>query len=149
MAMRLVTSLPDEVVQTQLARVIASRQFCNAPRLSRFLTYVVEQCLAGRSDRLKGYTIGLEVFDKDADFDPQTDTIVRVQARALRQKLDQYYAQDGVDDPVYISIAKGGYEPTFFVSWEGEKPTDSVVAANSRRTNKPSIAVRECPELCV
>ena len=141
MAMRLVTSLPDEVVQTQLARVIASRQFCNAPRLSRFLTYVVEQCLAGRSDRLKGYTIGLEVFDKDADFDPQTDTIVRVQARALRQKLDQYYAQDGVDDPVYISIAKGGYEPTFFVSWEGEKPTDSVVAANSRRTNKPSIAV--------
>ncbi len=89
--MKLTTSLPREVVETQLARIVASKQFCNAPRLSRFLTYVVEESLAGRSDRLKGYAIALEAFDKPADFDPQTDTIVRVQARALRQKLDHYY----------------------------------------------------------
>lgn len=140
-AMRLVTSLPSEVVQTQLDRIVGSRHFCNAPRLSRFLTYVVEQSLAGRSDRLKGYTIGLDVFDKDKDFDPQTDTIVRVQARALRQKLGQYYAQDGADDPVHISIAKGGYEPAFFMSWDGEKPKESDIVPNFWRTKKPSIAV--------
>lgn len=135
------TSLPDDVVHAQLARIIGSRQFCNAPRLSRFLAYVVEQSLCGRADRLKGYTIGLEVFDKGANFDPQTDTIVRVQARALRQKLDQYYSQDGAHDPVYIAIAKGGYEPTFFVSWNDDirqRPEGATQVLSSR---KPSIAV--------
>lgn len=115
MDLQLASSLPCDVVKAQLARVVDSRQFRNAPRLSRFLTYVVEQNLAGRSDQLKGYTIGVEVFDKDEDFDPQTDTIVRVQARALRQKLEQYYRQDGADDPIHIVIAKGGYEPEYYV----------------------------------
>lgn len=139
--MRLATSLPDEVVQTQLARIVGSQQFRNAPRLSRFLTYVVEQSLAGRSDRLKGYTIGLEVFDKGDGFDPQTDTIVRVQARALRQKLDQYYSQDGADDPVHISIAKGGYEPAFYVSWDGQKPTNEDASSSRPISERPSVAV--------
>lgn len=139
--MKLTTSLPREVVETQLARVIGSRHFCNAPRLSRFLSYVVEESLAGRLDRLKGYTVGLEVFDKPEDFDPQTDTIVRVQARAMRQKLDQYYAQDGAQDPIHISIAKGSYEPAFFLSWDGEMQTDEESNSNSASSNKPSIAI--------
>lgn len=88
-------SISAEAATAHLVHVIASPQFRNAPRLSRFLSYVVKESLAGRVDRLKGYTIGLEVFDKPEDFDPQTDTIVRMQARVLRQKLDQYYAQDG------------------------------------------------------
>ena len=140
-AMQLTTSLPNEVVETQLDRIIGSKQFCNAPRLSRFLRYVVEESLAGRTDRLKGYTIGLEVFDKPAGFDPQTDTIVRVQARALRQKLSQYYAQEGKDDPVHITIVKGSYQPSFFVSWDGERPEDKAVAPPSVSSSKPSIAV--------
>ena len=70
--MELTTSLPREVIETQLSRIIDSSQFRNAPRLSRFLTYVVDQSLAGRAEHLKGYTIGLEVFDKPDDFDPQT-----------------------------------------------------------------------------
>jgi TolB-like protein len=139
--MQLTTSLPKEVVETQLSRVIGSRQLCNSPRLSRFLTYVVEESLAGRPDRLKGYTIGVEAFDRPEDFDPQTDTIVRVQARALRQKLDQYYAQDGLDDPVHITIPKGSYEPSFYVSWDGEKPEDVGVTSAVARSTKPSIAV--------
>lgn len=139
------SSLPEDVVRAQLARIVASRQFRNAPRLSRFLTYVVEQDLAGRSDRLKGYSIGVEVFDKDEDFDPQTDTIVRVQARALRQKLDEYYLQDGVKDPVHIVIAKGAYEPKYYLP----KPNDAAEDVSETpdeggkppATEKPSIAV--------
>jgi len=135
------TSVPPETVTAHLAQVVSSRQFCNAPRLSRFLTYVVEETLAGRVDRLKGYTIGLEVFDKPEDFDPQTDTIVRVQARALRQKLDQYYAQDGAQNPLRITIAKGSYEPTFApflgAGWQAEEEWSVPVQS----PNRPSIAV--------
>ncbi len=131
-------TVPNHMVETQLGRIIASRQFRNAPRLSRFLTYVVNERLTGRLDRLKGYTIGLEVFDKNDDFDPQADTIVRVQARALRQKLDQYYTQDGVQDPVQITMTRGSYEPGFVVVKNaGDIPTDARPAA----LNKPSIAV--------
>lgn len=139
--MKRTTSLPREVVQPQLDRIIASRQFCNAPRLSRFLSYVVEESLAERLDRLKGYTIGLEVFDKPEDFDPQTDTIVRVQARALRQKLDQYYAQDGAQDPVRISVAKGSYEPAFYLFGGGDRHTDGDAIVPAAPSTKPSIAV--------
>jgi len=139
--MKLAASLPREVIETQLSRVTESSQFRNAPRLSRFLTYVVKESLAGRAGHLKGYTIGLEVFDKPDDFDPQTDTIVRVQARSLRQKLDQYYSQEGRDDPVHITIAKGSYEPSFGISWDGEKPADPAENAPATSTAKPSVAV--------
>jgi TolB-like protein len=135
-AMKPPTSLPGHIVHAQLERIVASRQFCNAPRLSRFLTYVVSESLAGRHDRLKGYSIGLEVFDKPDDFDPQTDTIVRVQARALRQKLDQYYTQYGAHDLVLISIAKGSYEPAFLLAGDADDPQ-----MPPRDTDKPSIAV--------
>lgn len=148
MNLQLASSLPHDLVQAQLTRIVDSRQFRNAPRLSRFLTFVVEQSLAGRSDQLKGYTIGLEVFDKDEDFDPQTDTIVRVQARALRQKLDHYYRQDGTNDPVHIVIAKGGYQPEFYLNSvdedlkdEHEKPEIDRDTPVVLAPDRPSIAV--------
>lgn len=134
-------SVQSDVVKLLLERIIDSRQFCNSPRLSRFLSYVVEETLEGRMDRLKGYTIGLEVFDKPDDFDPQTDTIVRVQARALRRKLDQYYAQDGAQDPVRISIAKGSYEPKFEQFWDVKPQIKEIASSNVQPTRKPSIAV--------
>lgn len=141
--MQIVTSPTTEMVQTQLARIVESQHFRNAPRLSRFLTYVVEEKLAGHSDQLKGYTIGLEVFDKQDDFDPQIDTIVRVQARVLRLKLDEYYLHEGADDPIHIVIAKGGYDPAFYMSDECESPkkTVLVVAPAPAVSDKPSIAV--------
>lgn len=131
------TSPPPEAIRTELNRIIDSPQFRNAPRLSRFLTYVVQQYLAGKSDRLKGYTIGLEVFDKEAGFDPQTDTIVRVQARALRQKLADYFRQDGADDPVHLVIAKGGYEPSFYLPSDDSRSRTYA----GQLSAKPSIAV--------
>ena len=139
--MKQAAPVPPQMVRSQLDRIIESRQFCNAPRLSRFLCYVVEESLAGRMDRLKGYTIGLEVFDKPEDFDPQTDTIVRVQARSLRQKLDQYYAQDGAQDPVRILMPKGSYEPAFGYFDAAESQVEQETALPVVTSNKPSIAV--------
>lgn len=137
----------ESEVQKHVACIVCSRQFRNAPRLCRFLEYVVHQTLSGNTDALKGYTIGLEVFDKDQDFDPQTDTIVRVQARALRQKLEQYYIQDGANDALRIVIKKGGYEPEFHFSSEGERDTakkdqiENLDVSGLRSAAKPSILV--------
>ena len=95
----------------QLDRLLASAVFANAGRMSRFLKFVVERTLAGEGERLKEYVIGVEVFDRDADYDPRLDAIVRVEAARLRTKLAEYYAGEGRGDAVVLSLPKGGYVP--------------------------------------
>lgn len=104
---------PRDVVREQLRRILAEPTFqASGPRRA-FLRFVVEETLAGRADRLKGFTIAQAVFDRDDDFDPQTDPVVRVEARRLRHDLDGYYAGPGRCDQLIISIPKGGYLPRF------------------------------------
>jgi len=79
----------------QLARILASRTFHQADRLKRFISFIVEETLAGRGTQLKEFVLGLEVFGKDARFDPRTDPLVRVQARRLRLRLASYYLDEG------------------------------------------------------
>jgi tetratricopeptide (TPR) repeat protein len=82
---------------------------------------VVRHALAGEEDRIKEYTIGVEVFDRGPRFDPRVDAIVRVEAMKLRQKLALYYRTDGATDPVSITLPKGAYRPVF-VSHNGPPP---------------------------
>lgn len=103
---------PDDV-RAQLDRILASDTFVNAERLSRFLRYVVGRTLAGEGDQIKEYVIGVEVFDRDDHYDPRVDSIVRVEARRLRGKVDEYYNQGGRNDPVIIQIRRGSYVPVF------------------------------------
>jgi TolB-like protein len=100
----------DEV-RRQLDRLLASAVFANAGRMSRFLRFVVDQTLAGEGERLKEYVIGVEVFDRDATYDPRLDSIVRVEAARLRSKLAEYYAGEGRSDALVLSLPKGGYAP--------------------------------------
>jgi adenylate cyclase len=102
----------DEV-RAELSRILASSGFANADRMATFLRYVVEKTLAGESEQIKEYAIGVDVFGRDADYDPRLDSIVRVEARRLRSKLDEYYGGDGRDDEVVIRLRRGGYAPTF------------------------------------
>ena len=74
---------------------------------------MVERTLSGQSDLLKEYNLGLEVFQRPADYDPKVDPIVRVQARRLRSKLDEYYAGEGAHESLVIQIPKGAYVPVF------------------------------------
>ena len=98
-------------VRRQLDRLLASSGFANAGRMSRFLRFVVEQSLAGEGERLKEYVIGVEVFDRDANYDPRVDSIVRVEAARLRTKLTEYYAGEGREDAIVLTLPKGGYAP--------------------------------------
>jgi TolB-like protein len=106
-------ALDPALVRAALERVLASPAFAGAGRLSRFLRFTVEQALEGRADRVKEYVLGVEVFDRSDGFDPRLDSIVRVEARRLRAKLTEYYAQDGAADPLVIQLPKGAYVPTF------------------------------------
>ena len=98
-------------VRHELARLLGSAVFANAGRMSRFLKFVVEKTLAGEGERLKEYVIGVEVFDRAADYDPRLDAIVRVEAARLRTKLAEYYAGEGRGDAIVLSLPKGGYAP--------------------------------------
>jgi serine/threonine-protein kinase len=102
-------ALPADLVREQLGRILRSPLFTQAPMLSRLLEYVVERTAASQADQLKEYSIGVEVFDRGPSFDPRTDTIVRVQARRLRSKLQDYYRGDGQRDAMVVELPKGRY----------------------------------------
>ncbi len=103
---------PDEV-RAELKRVLASDAFANGGRLGRMLRYVVERTLAGEGDQLKEYVLGVEVFDREETFDPRLDTIVRVEARRLRARLEEYYKGPGASDSVVIRVPRGAYAASF------------------------------------
>lgn len=100
-------------VRAELDRLIASPEFNIPGRAKKFLRYIVEETLAGRAARIKAYTVGTEVFDRDAAFDAQNDPVVRIEAGRLRRALERYYLIAGSADSVTISIPKGGYVPLF------------------------------------
>jgi adenylate cyclase len=102
-----------EEIRAQLARILGHRDFEASGRVRDFLRFVVEETLAGRSDRLKGYTIAVEVFGRGQDFDANLDPIVRIQAGRLRRALEHYYLLAGRNDPVTIRVPKGRYVPIF------------------------------------
>jgi len=100
-------------IRSQLERIIASKPFLNSNRSQRFLRYVVEGSLRDGADPLKEYAIAVEVFARDASYDPAIDATVRVEAGRLRTRLRDYYADEGRNDPVVIDVPKGGYRATF------------------------------------
>jgi len=108
-----VCEITDEQVRQQLDRVLNSKTFQHVQRLKRFMTFVVLETKAGRGDQLKEFVVGVQVFDKEASFDPRNDPIVRVQARRLRTRLAAYYAEEGQNDEIFIELPKGGYAVVF------------------------------------
>src|SRR5271155_2641380 len=105
--------VPAVEIKSELDRILRSRAFIQSHRIRRFLQFVVEESLLGQPHRLKEYLIGLEVFDRREAFDPRVDSIVRVEARRLRYKLDEYYRSEGREDGIRIVLRKGSYVPIF------------------------------------
>ncbi len=99
----------------QIERILSSPDFLATERIRRFLSYVVHEAIDGRKQRLKGYTIAVEVLGRSPDFDLQNDPVVRIEAGRLRRSLERYYLKAGRADCVLIDIPKGTYAPEF--SW--------------------------------
>jgi hypothetical protein len=125
---------PDaEHCHAAVARVLASPAFQSSPKLAAFLRFVVDAALSGRSDRIKGYTIGTEARGRGKDFDPQSDPIVRVEAGRLRRTLDAYYTGPGAGDPIIIALPVGSYVPTFtFRDAAPSSPAEPVTPPRAR-----------------
>jgi serine/threonine-protein kinase len=122
-----------DAVRGQLTRILGSQAFAHAPMLRRLLRHVVEHTLDGAQE-LKEYAVGVDVFDRGPEFDPRTDTIVRVQARRLRAKLDDYYRSEGAADAVLIELPKGRY----LAEWRTKSATGEPAPAIDA---EPSIVV--------
>ncbi|MDX1718005.1 MAG: hypothetical protein R3287_13935, partial [Anderseniella sp.] len=131
--------MSDEQVHDALARVSAHKTFSGASRLRNLLQYVVQQTLAGHGDELKEYTIATSVLDKPDDFDPQTDSIVRVMFGRVRNGLQLYYATDGADDPIRIIIPLGGYQPQFVAAHDHDEISAPAAARPRTSPNRRSV----------
>ena len=94
-------------------RIVASPCFVKSPRLCSFLIYICDLHLRGRADEINELNIGEALFDRPANYDPSADGIVRSHASRLRQRLDQYFSEEGAQEPIRLLIPKGGYMPVF------------------------------------
>jgi len=125
-----------QAVERQLNKMVASNVFARSKQLCRFLRFVVDQTLHGNAEALKESLIGTMVFQRGELFNPGIDPIVRVQARRLRSKIEEYYETEGQQDPLVIRLKTGSYSPffesrTWGVMESSRKPVTSPAAVLS------------------
>jgi TolB-like protein len=111
MAQDIESGIDADAVGRQLDRILSSKVFSTAKRSRMFLRYAVERSLA--SSVPKEYEIAVEVLERSADYDPDVDATVRVEAGRLRYRLREYYDTAGKADSIFIDIPKGGYGAVF------------------------------------
>jgi len=121
-----VTAIRDET-----KRVLDSPEFVVPDRARRFLSYIVEEALDGRADRIKAFSIATDVLGRDSSFDGSVDPVVRIEAGRVRRALEHYYLTAGADDDLVLTIPKGGYVPTF--TWRDRLPPCNAEGGESER----------------
>ncbi|HEY2821809.1 MAG TPA: hypothetical protein VGJ06_12275 [Candidatus Acidoferrum sp.] len=97
----------------QIDRLTSSHVLHGSESLCKLLRYLARHVLDHPGTPIKEYQIATEVFGRSADFDPQLDSMVRVQAGRLRVKLSEYYASDGAEDSILVELPKGTYVVAF------------------------------------
>ncbi len=122
-----------EEIRAQLLRITEGPPLVGSARLRAFLEYVVEESLAGRASQIKAFSVAQGVFGGDENFDPETNTIVRVEAGRLRRRISEYYLSTGRDDPIIIDIPKGTYAPVFRRRKIANSDKDAQVAGSGAK----------------
>ena len=107
------TAQERDAVRRELREVISSPYFCNSKRYPALLQYIVENTLAGKSDRLKERTLGIEVFDRPSTYDTNAEAVVRFTAGEVRKRLLLHYNERGQNSGIRISLPVGSYIPEF------------------------------------
>lgn len=104
-------TLAEEMAE--LANVLSSRSFARAYNLAAILNYICQEYAQGRSSGIKEYNIAVHALGRKADFDPATDSVVRVEVSRLRKRLHQFYADEGASHQIAILLPEVGYAPRF------------------------------------
>lgn len=105
--------ISSQQILDHLRQVLADRRFVSADRMASFLRYVVERTLEEKTEEIKETVIAADVYGRGTQYDPKTDSIVRVEASRLRQKLRSYYESEGRNEPIRILLPPGSYVPRF------------------------------------
>ena len=110
-----ITSEPvsQEAERAEMQAVLHSQMFARSPVLTRLLSYLCEKAFTGQTEQIKEYSLAIDVLDRQDSFDPDVDSIVRVQANRLRKLLARYYASEGAAHPLQLTIPVGQYVPVF------------------------------------
>lgn len=106
----------------QIERLVGSQNLHGSESLCKLLRYLAKHALDHPGAPIKEYQIATEVFGRSDDFDPQLDSMVRVQAGRLRGKLTEYYSANGVDDAIIVELPKGTYVLAFHHRVHGSRP---------------------------
>ena len=103
----------EEEKRAAVDKILQSQVFRNTESLRRLLRFLAEKAITGEADQLKEYSVGIDAFGKPPSYDPRQDSAVRIQVGRLRQKLSEYYLNEGKDDPVIVELPKGGFRLQF------------------------------------
>jgi hypothetical protein len=119
----------------QLERILASQAFAKSRRLQDFLRYIADRIKTRRGDTIKEYLLAVDVFGRKPTFDPRFDSIVRVQASRLREKLEQYYGRvvgtDSLPQPILpVSVTVGGQPATVLYAGAAPFEVEGVLQIN-------------------
>lgn len=124
--------------------MVASKTFSKSGRLRVLLEYIGEQSIEGRFDVLSEQQIGISVFKRTPGYNSTEDTIVRVSARHLRERLDLYYGGEGKDNPLRVAVPKGSYVATFrFAQKEEVDAAPFVLSSGHESASQPEIRAAE------
>ena len=126
-------------------RIVASPSFIRSPRLCSLLMHLCELALHGRSDEINEQSIGVALFERAPNYDPSIDGIVRSHASRLRQRLEQYFNEEGAHETIRLSIPKGGYTPLFEVHSQPVPEQANVVSTPSLAFTNKALAVTGDP----
>src|SRR5271167_2041893 len=132
---------PEQFFQ-QIDNIIKSHSLRGSESLCKLLQYLAKQSIDHPDAPLKEYQIATEVYGRPADFDPHTDSTIRVQAGRLRLKLAEYYDTEGAADPIVVKIPKGSYHLTFEVQSAVARPVDSGTQPQSVPSHEMRVPAR-------
>ncbi|WP_413991105.1 hypothetical protein ACMDCR_03020 [Labrys okinawensis] len=119
------------LIERALSKLLSNESLRLSDRNRKFIHFVVKEVIAGRGERIKAYSIGVDVFGRGEDFDPNIDPIVRIEATRLRSALEAYYSGPGANDDVKIIMRPGSYVPVFEGPSLGASPNRPRLVASA------------------
>ncbi|MEO6802916.1 MAG: hypothetical protein ABI197_06705 [Granulicella sp.] len=142
------TESDRELVRQELATILESPHFRNSKRYPTLLSYVVDETLMGRGDRIKERSLGVEVFHRPADYDSNNDTVVRFTAGEVRKRLTLYYHEAGARSHVQIVMPTGSYVPEFYRLADVAATTEASAHGSAQViASDASLPASGCPAL--
>jgi hypothetical protein len=133
---------PEDIRQA-VELILNSRHFSHAPMKRKFVQTICDYHLNNRAAELSEYLIGREVYERNERYSPSEDPVVRVAAHDVRKRLEQYYQNEGKEDPVRLEIPLGSYEPVFKQNLKNAEPAPSPASMEAgSQTSPPLVSIQ-------